>query len=168
MKPLMFLASLLVVAGCSGVPSVPTLLQSVDPAIQKSGGSFVAHYGGTWTGTGCSPPFGDGYYQFSGAGHGSFIGASTEQAILVGDTFSGCTWSGRATLKGKNFPSNSITVKLKMKGSGSNPCQSGNHLKFTVTKGTGKFLLAQGSGTVALTCNEDGTYTDSWSGTITY
>jgi hypothetical protein len=168
MKLLICVAGLLVVAGCSGVPGVPTHLQSAKSAIQKSGGSFVANYGGSWAGTGCAPPFGDGHYQFSGAGYGTFIGGSTEQATLVGNTFNGCTWSGRATLKGINFPRNTITMKLKMKGSGNDPCQSGDPLKFTVIKGTGKFLLAQGSGTVAFTCNGDGSYTDAWSGTITF
>ena len=168
MKRLICIVGLLVVAGCSAVPSVSTHPQTVIPAIQKSGGSFVANYGGTWSGTGCSPPFGDGYYQFNGAGYGSFIGGSTEQAALVGNTFNGCTWSGSATLKGINFPRNSITVKLRMKRSGIDPCHSGGPLKFTVTKGTGKFRLAQGSGTVAFTCKGDGSYTDAWSGTITY
>ncbi|HET9343878.1 MAG TPA: hypothetical protein VFO25_13295 [Candidatus Eremiobacteraceae bacterium] len=40
---------------------------------------------------------------------------------------------------------------------------------FTVISGTGKFVNATGSGTVAFTCNSsNGTYTDHWSGTITF
>ena len=160
--------AVLLLAGCAAIPSVPTQLQMVKPAIQQSGGLFSASYGGSWAGSGCSPPYGDGLYQFSGAGYGSFIGASTEQATFVGNTFNGCTWSGRATLRGINFPRNSITVKFKMKNSRIDPCQSDGPLKFAVTKGTGKFLGAQGSGTVAFTCNSDGSYTDMWSGTITF
>jgi hypothetical protein len=78
-----------------------------------------------------------------------------------------CVWSGTATLVSRRHPANSVTVTLGLNdGSRTSPCSNG--VGFVVKSGTGKFVNASGYGTVTFTCSGSNTYTDQWSGTLTF
>ena len=160
-------AILLVLVGCAAVPSVPTHLQAVKPAIQQSGGAFSASYSGQFTSSTCSMSH-EGTFSFSGAGRGTFIGSSSEVGSMTSVfRFPMCQrYAGSATLTNTVHPRNTLTVSLVQPNSRFGPCAVGP--TFTVTSGTGKFAQATGSGTVKFTCHNNGTYTDHWSGTITF
>lgn len=162
--------AMLVLVGCSAVPSAPTHMQTQGAAIKASGGSFSASYSGTWTARNfpCEEPPLPGSFTFNGNGSGSFIHMSGEHIFFIGCTV---PWHGTATLTSSRFPNNSITATVDHVLARSNPCDAfGRHVDFTVTGGTGRFASATGSGTIAITChgNTSGTYTDQWSGTITF
>jgi hypothetical protein len=108
-------------------------------------------------------------FSFLGTGSASFIHASSEQGKLR-EANGGCpnaTWSGTATLTSSRHPSNTISVSLKTKQVSGFPC-SISGCSFSVTGGTGKFINAMGSGTVIMTKLGSHSYSDTWSGTITY
>src|SRR4029077_10441950 len=170
MKDLVCAAILLVLVGCTAVPSIPNQPKVQGASIKASGGTFYATYSGTFTQVLCSPPDGFGSMKFSGDGSGAFIHSSTESMSFTGSD-TGCTWSGTATLTNRLHPRNSITVGLNLAPSfDNNPCHTnGKHIVFTITSGTGKFALATGSGIVRVACNLGaGTYSDQWSGTISF
>ena len=153
-----------VLVGCSAVASVPTHVQMQSATIQRSGGSFQAGYAGAETGGySCllSHPF-----KFSGTGSAAFLHASSESGSMVWGHGYTCDMQGSATLTSTNHPRNSVTVRLEYELPG---CErSFRGIPFTVIGGTGRFANATGSGTIQLSCHSNGTYTDKWSGTITY
>lgn len=163
---------ILLLAGCTAVPGVPTHLKTVNSAIQQSGGAFSAsHSGNLNTNGGCVPPDGSGTFKFSGKGPGSFIGRNFESGSMFGNVGVGCNWSGSATLTSLAHPGNSLTVGLTLTGFQTGwPCapRFGARVKWNVTSGTGKFVHATGNGTVKFTCSGYSTYTDQWSGTISF
>lgn len=166
-----FVISALVLAGCAALPNVPTHPQIQRAAIQQGGGPFSASYSGTQSLRGCVPPDGDGSFKYIGVGFGSFIRKSTESGSLHGDVHQDCLWSGDATITSKFHPQNSITMSLILHGFATGtPCSPrlGQRVTFTVLSGTGRFANATGSGTVKFACQNNGTYTDQWSGTIAY
>jgi hypothetical protein len=164
----------LLVAGCSAVPSVPTHLQNAKAVIQESGGPFSATYSGSYSLRGCTSPDGDGSFKYFGVGTGSFIRKSTESGSLIGDVHQSCKWSGKTTLTSKFHPQNTITMGLSLNGFQlGTPCapRFAQKVMFNVLSGTGRFANATGSGTVKFTCsnsNGNGTYSDQWSGTISF
>jgi hypothetical protein len=164
--------AVLLLAGCSAVPTVPAHVQTQRAAIHYSGGPFKMTDSGQFTLRGCAPPDGNGRFLFSGSGSGSFIHSENETGSMNGDVFLGCEWTGTATLVSSAHPRNTITMRLFLRGFGDGtgtPCRPPFlfHVQFTVLSGTGKFAGAMGSGTVAFSCG-NGTYTDQWSGTITF
>ena len=165
-----FVISVLVLAGCAAVPSVPTHLQMQRAAIQQSAFS-TNHSGNLNTNGGCTPPDGGGTFRFSGKGPGTFIGRNFESGSMVGYVHESCNWSGNATLTSLAHLRNSLTVGLTLSGFQTGwPCapRFGQRVKWTVTSGTGKFVHATGNGTVKYTCNGYSTYTDQWTGTISF
>lgn len=166
-------AALLILAGCSTVPNVTTHVQPVDPALKANGGHFSATFTGNFTLATCVPPDGQGRFTFEGFGSGSFIHGATERGSMNGDVFTGCPWSGSATMQSTRHSQNSITMSLSLEKGilhADNPCAAGGQrpVMFTVSSGKGRFVNAAGSGTVAFTCHSDGTFTDQWTGTITF
>ena len=161
MKRLICAVALLILAGCTAVPSVPTHVQSQTAAIQQSGGAFSGGYAGTYSGGGsCIARF-----SFSGSGAASFIHGSTELGSMNAEMQT-CEFVGTATITSKLHPGNTITVGL---GPSGEPCNFRTRIlgvSFTVRSGTGKFRNATGSGKVKFTCGSG--YTDKWSGTITF
>ena len=162
-------ATALLLAGCSTIPSVPTHVQMERETIRASGGSFVATYSGNYAIRDCGGAIGT--FHFNGSGSGSFIHGSKESGTMSsGDK--GCQWFGNATLTSSSHPRNSITMRLSLLnfGNGNTPCHPrfGAKVKFIVGGGTGRFINAAGNGTVVFMCHSDGTYSDQWSGTITY
>ena len=172
MKRWICAVSLLVLAGCTAVPSVPTHSLAQRTALPDSGGAFSATYSGSQSLRVCNPPDGDGSFRYTGVGFGSFIRKSTESGSLLGDVHQSCNWGGKTTITSKFHPQNSITMGLSLRGfQTGTPCapRFGQKVMFTVLSGTGKFANATGSGTVLFTCNgNNGTYTDQWAGTITF
>jgi hypothetical protein len=158
--------ALLILAGCTGVPSIPGH-QAQGAAIKASGGTFSATYSGNYTLSSCSSS-NSGHFTFSGSGSGSFIHSSSEDGSMTQSAFS-CVWSGTATLTSKLHPRNRITVRLSLNHTTRNsPCNPMHEqVVFIVTGGTGKFANAAGRGTILFSCN-NGNYTDQWSGTITF
>ena len=142
---------------------------SVTPLAARTngGGTFAAHYAGNFTLTSCTASK-SGHFTFSGNGSGSFIHLSTENGHMIDKRLSvRCVWSGTAKLVSKRHPGNSITVTLGLNdGSRTSPCSNG--VGFVVKSGTGKFAGASGYGTVTFTCSGSKTYTDQWSGTLTF
>jgi hypothetical protein len=167
MRRLIWVVGLLVVGGCSAVPSILTHPLTQEAAIKESGGPFTATYSGTYTlGEGCART----QFHFNGSGTGSFIHSSTESGTMISSDV-GCNWGGHATLTSSTRPRNSITVALSLGNFGfSTPCSPrlGQKVHFKVTSGTGRFSNATGNGTVVFSCHSDGTYTDTWSGAITF
>ena len=169
MKRWICAVSLLVTVGCSAVPSVPAHLQSQAAAIRMSGGAFGAAHSGNFTEGDCSPPGIYGHFSFSGTGSGDFIGRNLESGSMLGNVYQGCSWSGTTKLTSLAHPRNSLSMALSLSGGEPCPRFGGRTLFFTVMSGTGKFVHATGSGTVKLTCSfAKHTYTDEWSGTITF
>lgn len=163
-----------VLAGCNGggSPSItPTSLtvtgaQAIHSA-PLAGGAFSGAYSGTYTLV-CRVSLSQ--FSFSGTGHASFIHASSEKGKLR-ERNGGCQnqpWSGTATLASSFHPANTISVSLSVKRiDGNFPC-SIFPCNFSVTSGTGKFKKATGNGTLTLTKLGSRSYSDTWSGTITY
>lgn len=162
-------AAILIGAACSALPSVPTHLQPRGAAIRASGGAFSASYSGSYQVATCE--LNRGSFAFSGSGSGSFIHNSAETGSME-TTFGGggCNWTGTATLTNALHPRNSINMDLSFgTRTGGSPCQAFlNHVKFVAVGGTGRFVNAYGNGIVKFTCNSNGTYSDQWSGTITF
>ena len=167
MTRLISMLAVLVLVGCSAIPTVPTHPQPYAETIRTSGGPFSARYSGSYSLKECSRTE-TGSFNFSGSGSGSFIQSSTESGHMTGkSSFRICTWKGIATIVSSLHPRNSIVVLLDSVGFNQGPCTSKH--SFEVTGGAGKFSNATGSGTVVFTCNSsNGTYTDQWSGTITF
>jgi len=159
--------AILVLVGCSTVPSVPTRPQTQAATIRTSGGPFSAQYSGNYSLKECSQT-GTGRFNFNGSGSGSFIHGSTEIGNMTGNlSFRICNWKGRAELISSLHPRNSIVVLLDTTGFNQGPC--GVQHSFEVTSGTGRFAHAMGNGTVAFMCKPSkGTYTDQWSGTVSF
>jgi len=165
MKRWICAAALFALAGCSAVPSVPTHLQTQGVAMKASGGAFSGAYAGYYVGGSCNTRFG-----FTGSGSASFIHASTESGSMGPSLGMSCLFNGSVTIKNNFRPSNSITIVLGQSGL---PCSSRTRIlgiPFTVASGTGRFINATGSGKVRFTCGSgiSRTYTDQWSGTITF
>ena len=160
----------LTLAGCSAVPSIPAHVQTQGAAIRTNGGTFTASYSGNWFALNfpCEEPPLGGSFTFNGRGSGSFIHMSREHIFFIG-----CTqpWAGTATLMSARYPRDTINANVNHLLFRSNPCEVfGKHVDFTITGGTGKFAAATGSGTITITCHgvTSGTYTDQWSGTISF
>lgn len=159
-----FAIAALVLAGCSAVPSVPTHLQPAGSALRYSGGAFSAAYAGTETGGEfCA------YLQkvtFAGKGSASFLRRSKEVGSVEWTTGFSCNLRGKGTLTSTLYPDNSILVYLTGTTQICDPRGSG--LFYTVGGGTGRFRHASGSGRISFVCKADGTYTDSWSGSLDF
>jgi len=109
-----------------------------------------------------------GIFNFSGSGVGTFIHGNTESGALSAHY---CAWSGLDTISSVAHPRNSITMALSVTshdyGTPCNLLPTKTH--FTVSSGTGRFANATGGGSVVFTCDfRANTYTDKWSGTITF
>lgn len=166
MKSWICAAILLVLVGCSAVPSVPSHLLIQRTALPDSGGSFSVNDSGNYIRSGCGP-FGAGSFSFRGSGVGTFIHRNKESGHM-GSAKNSCMFSGTAVMVSKRLPANSIAIDLV---SSSLPCYHGQgNMTFTINGGTGRFAQATGSGTVVFHCSlgNTGTYTDQWSGTITF
>lgn len=153
-------------AGCSAVASIPGHLQVQSAAIKASGGAFNANYSGNFTLRGCP----GGQFNISGSGSASFIHGSSEKGYMSTNP-NGCGWIGAVTLTSTLHPRNTITAFLSLNNfPQNNPCSPRFNLKvrYLISSGTGRFANATGSGTVVFTCHGDGTYSDQWSGTITF
>jgi hypothetical protein len=161
--------AVMLLAGCSAVPSVPTHALTEKMTVRASGGPFSATYSGHYT-LGNLCPFTK--FQFSGSGLGSFIHSSKEKGFMITGDQCGSAWQGPATLTSSVHPRNSITMSLSLGnfGPGNNPCSPrfDQKVRFTIVSGTGRFANATGSGTIRFTCHSDGTYTDAWSGTLNF
>lgn len=163
-----FAIAALVLAGCAAVQSFPTHVQTQSAAIKQSGGPFSANYAGNYSGSDCSAHM-NGSFQFSGSGSGSFIHQSTESGSMHGQFINQeCRWEGTVTLTSTLHPRNSLTMVVGQ-APALLPCMDNPKVTFGFVTGTGKFANASGSGTIVFHCNpNNGTYTDHWSGTITY
>lgn len=165
MKGWICAASLLALAGCATVPSVPTHSLAQRTALPDSGGTFSVNDSGNYTRSGCA--LFPGHFSFRGSGVGTFIHRNKESGGMSSGRNS-CTMSGSATMVSKGNPSNSITMTIVSNGL---PCfRAPPTVTFNITGGTGRFARATGSGTVVFHCGfgNSGTYTDVWSGTITF
>lgn len=169
MKRWICAAALFFLAGCTAVSGVPTPLKTQGGAIQQSGGPFSAAFNGTIGELTCNPFMG-AHFVFSGTGKATFFGRRPKFAIERGGLSGtyhpyGCSsWAGSAILSIGNPSVGSIDFHLSS-NSITKGCVRG--AQFTVTGGTGRFANAAGSGTVAFSCSGN-TYTDQWSGTITF
>jgi hypothetical protein len=159
-----------VLGGCSSgagsqVAPLGPMLQSAAPA---AGGSFSASYSGTYSLSFICGQNPQGYFKVSGTGSASFLHRSTEAGSMYVKDRCGY-WLGTGTLTSSHNPRNTITVWLRSVAIGSeSPCYNPRGVQFSVTGGTGKFAHATGSGTVRFVCNNNGTYTDHWTGTVMY
>ena len=145
-----------------GTLTFPAQLAEISP---EHGGSFSANASGALSVIACSATK-EGSLTFSGTGEASFLHRMKES----GSTYGGrhpCYEHGKATLVAVSKPSDTVTVKLS--GEEFFFCKIDRSLGFTVTRGTGRFSHATGSGTVTFTCHpKSGMYTDVWSGTLNF
>jgi len=165
--------AVLTFGGCGPSQSsiAPTSLAVTDTRSSRgtpaAGGAFNGAYSGGYT---LDCRYSLSLFTFLGTGSASFIRASSEQGKLR-EGNGGCpnaTWMGTAKLTSSRHPSNTISVSLKTKRVGNGfPC-SVFGCSFSVTGGTGKFINAKGSGTLIMTQLGSASYSDTWSGTITY
>ena len=158
--------AIFLLAGCSAVPSFPGHQQMQGAVIKASGGAFNASYSGNFSLRGCP----GGQFNISGSGSGSFIHGSSEKGYMSTNP-NGCGWNGYVTLTNALHPRNTIIVNLALINFPfQSPCSPrfATEVHFVVSSGTGKFAHATGSGKVVFTCHSNGTYTDQWSGTITF
>jgi len=159
----------LLISGCSGAsfaPGASTGAAANRQMPNTGGGAFTATYSGSSSFSDCTGT-GNGYFKFRGKGRAVYLNRSIEVGKLTG-TRSGshCVWSGNATLRSRHHSKNSVTFSLGLNGDRyHNPCN--NALGFVVKRGSGKFLNASGYGTVTFSCSNS-TYSDAWSGTLTY
>jgi len=168
MKRLICAIALSFLTGCAAAPSIPTHATSEGDATRTSGGSFGVSDSGRYRLTRCAPPGGFGAFAFNGSGSGNFIHNENETGQMESNDAFCDGWHGFATLTNAAHPRNSIKMNLSS-ATKSTPCTPLGHVTtFTITGGTGRFANASGSGTVAFGCNSNGTYTDKWSGTITF
>ncbi len=161
------------ISGCGGSQSsiAPTSLTEMNDRATRgapsAGGAFSGAYSGHYTLV-CRLSLSQ--FSFSGTGSASFIHASSEQGKLR-ERNGGCQnqpWSGTATLASFRHPANTISVSLSVNRiDGRAPCST-FPCNFSVTGGTGKFKNAAGSGTLTITELGSNTYSDTWSGTVTY
>ena len=131
------------------------------------GGAFSGGYSGTEKFRGCTPGRQSGSFKFIGSGKVSFLGRSKETGHLTAGAASSCGWEGAVVLQSSKQQRNRI--KMKLEGYVPvNPCAQ--PLSYTVTGGTGRYSNAKGAGTVAISCldGSSGTYSDQWSGTISF
>lgn len=153
-------------AGCSSSSTLPSARRHAIADSAQAGGAFTANYSGTTTGNGDSCNLGT-KFSFSGAGAGSFIHRSTETGSLQYSRGFSCQFTGSVTLGSTLHPRNTVTVGVGPLDTP--PCQ---HIffgwRYVVTSGTGRFAHAAGSGHIKFNCNSDGTYTDQWTGTLTF
>lgn len=167
-----------VLTGCSSAANVAPaqisqasglggLAQSQSVSRLARGGSFSASYSGTYYDSGCWKGAGE-YTNFTGMGKASFLFRSSESGsvaapfhYLRGGVCS--PWTGAATIMSKRNTQNSITLNLS---GGHGPCYPNSKLNWTVSKGTGRFHHATGSGTVTFMCGDKWAYSDQWSGTL--
>jgi len=174
------LAALLAVtslAACGGVEPGNALapLQNsakTHPLGKGQGGTFTANYSGiynynvTWGQANCKIGL------FSGNGTASFLGNSTEsidsrycEGLTINQSFA------RATLTDASNSKNYIKLGMEQAFF---PCFSPNYntSSWKVRGGGGKFANASGSGTVTFTCthytDKQNSYSDKWSGKLTY
>ena len=129
------------------------------------GGTFKAAQSGTYSKSGdCSDT---ARLSYKGNGHARFLHASSEQISLT--VYCGARYAtGSATLTSVRHPGDSITASVS--GYVASRCD-GFTMPFTITSGTGRFANASGSGTIVLKAPSGGcpyTYTDKWSGTLTF
>jgi len=166
MKSFICAVAVFALAGCSTVPILSTHLQTSRSAIGASGGAFSASYAGRFTSSPCSNGR-NGTFSFGGSGYGNLIGSSSETGSLTSRSRNGqCRflYKGPTTLTSTLHPRNTIMLSLSERGY--TPCVIPP--TFAVTGGTGTFAHATGSGKVVFMCHLDGTYTDQWSGSITF
>ena len=157
------IAFMISLAGCSVASTVPmSESHSTLDNMAPSGGAFTANYAGTgaMVGSSCSS-----HFDFSGTGSGTFVGKGSESGSMHANMFTSCHWVGSATLVSKRHPANSITVSLSSPLR-FGPCDVG--AGWVVTSGTGKFIHAAGNGRIKFHCNQNGTYSDVWSGTLNF
>ncbi len=165
-KPSACLVFALLVSACSSASFAPGgLTDAAKVGPNTGGGSFVANASGRYHFLVCGGT--NGHFKFSGTGRASYLHAVIESGKMTGKpSGSRCVWSGAATLTSRHHPKNSVSFSLGLNGSAlHNPCT--NAVGYVVKRGTGKFINASGYGTVTFSCGAS-SYSDSWSGTLTY
>jgi hypothetical protein len=164
---IVLISALLAACGArqSSVQGLPTTSGAApDVLTPADGGAFSANYAGSWGRSQCI----DRGELFSLGGSGSalfpFLHRSSEGGQLISNPeYMGlCSgpWKGWAKIASHKYPSDTITFNL----SDGFPCGGAS---FNVRSGTGKFAFARGSGTVRFNC-AGSTYSDQWSGTISF
>lgn len=134
-----------------------------------AGGQFTAAYTGTSSYHSCINEDKQGYDKFSGTGSATFVHASVEsveslKAVTHEEGFFNCpVVSFTGSLKSKQHPGNAIFVSITNR---SDPLCATD--EFSITGGSGKFAHATGSGSVTFVCSGSYSYTDQWSGSISF
>jgi hypothetical protein len=152
-------------AGCSGGSSSLPARSGSSAAVEaqsvlpQRGGAFNASFNGTYTRFGSE-------YRFRGGGTASFPHVAAESGYEDLHCAPNCYPEGSDTITSDKNRANSIEVSL----SGAYRGHFCGTLNWTVSRGTGKFANATGSGTMSSTCGGSvrGTYTNTWSGTINF
>jgi len=171
MSRLIFAIVVLGLVGCGSAERAAVNTPISSHGLRESGGAFSATYAGNYRFNGCAPPDGFGRFEARGVGSASFVHASFEHVTIDGNVFNQCSWSGNATITNATHHLNTITMSIvgaTLFGRHLPPCDSQKPETWTVTGGTGRFANASGSGTVAFTCQTNGSYTDQWTGTLTF
>jgi len=170
--------AVILLAGCGGSQS-PISASGVSAAMPgtvrtrpASGGGFSGSYTGSASVRSCMFKQ-SGEFTFSGTGKVTFLHRSAESGELSRPwIINHCagSWSGSDTLMSLSDPGNTITMSLTrvVKHNIIDPC-SLKPYSYKVTGGTGKFAKATGGGTVRFSCHRSlHTYSDQWSGTLSF
>lgn len=158
-----------VLTGCGGSQSGVPLTNAGMPSElgqPAKGGMFNGAYSGTRKTTGSCAKTGYEAISYSGKGTASFLGPSSESGgikIYGGGGLGQCKFTGGSfTLTSSKHPTDKISLSV------SPPNIMGNPVTYTITGGSGRFAKATGSGTWSLANRRHDTYSDKWSGSISF
>lgn len=158
---------------CMAVPALLAALLITGSAVAADtpfhGGSFTAHNAGSATiqpgcnlSTSCT-------VLLTGTGTATYLGSVKESGSFTGKiTHYPCgTGSGSTTMTSATTPSNAVTAVVTGRA-----CLKNGGLQITAayrfTSGKGVFVKAAGTGMLTGTFKFTKTYTDTWTGTLTY
>jgi|ERR1700729_663374 len=151
-------------AGCGGSFNAPSsaaaAVSGAVRVIPAKGGAFSGAYSGTLTSKSSCSQSSKGVLTFGGTGKSSFFGKSHERGRVVSYSSLLCLAQGHFTLKSSKNTNDSVHFYVEE--------QASRSFSYAVTGGTGRFANAKGNGKWSYTTGSGYTYSDTWTGTLTF